>query len=75
MTFCVFTHYRASANFSLGSHDEWSIFRLINEARRKKTSQPGMLDGDVGDQIAGYFDGNQVDPSSSEGKLSRGYAV
>lgn len=73
--FLRFYALRASANFSLGSHDEWAIFRLINEARRKKTAQLGMLDGDVGDQIAGYFDGNQVDPSSSEGKLSRGYAV
>lgn len=73
--FLRFYGLRASANFSLGSHDEWAIFRLINEGRRAKSAQPGMLDGDVGDQVAGYFDGNQVDPSSSEAKLSRGYAV
>jgi hypothetical protein len=73
--FLRFYGLRASANFSLGSHDEWEIFRLINELRRKKSAQPGMLDGDVGDQVAGYFDGNQVDPSSSEAKVSRGYAV
>jgi hypothetical protein len=73
--FLRFYALRASANFSLGSHDEWAIFRLINEERRKKSAKPGMLGGDVGDQVAGYFDGNQVDPSSSEAQLSPGYAV
>lgn len=73
--FLRFYGLRASANFSLGSHDEWSIFRLINAGRRKRSAGPGMLDGDVGDQVAAFFDGNQVDPSSSEGGLSRGYAV
>ncbi len=34
-----------------------------------------MKDGDVGDQIAAYFDGVQIDPASSEAKVSRGYAV
>jgi hypothetical protein len=66
---------RASANYSFGSHDEWAIFRLLNAQRRKRTAGPGMLDGDVSNQIAGFFDGVQVDPASSEGGLSRGYAV
>jgi hypothetical protein len=66
---------RASANFSLGSHDEWTIFRLLNRARRAATCGPGLADGDPGEQIAGFFDGVQVDPASSEGALSRGYAV
>jgi hypothetical protein len=73
--FLRFYGLRASANFSLGSHDEWAIFRLINAGRRKRSTAPGMLDGDVGDQLAGFFDGIQVDPSSSEASLSRGYAV
>jgi hypothetical protein len=75
MDFLRFYALRASANFSLGSHDEWAIFRLINAGRRKASQAPGMLDGDVGDQVAAFFDGNQVDPSSSEASLSRGYAV
>lgn len=68
---------RASANFSLGSHDEWLTFQLLNKLRRKATEDPAkfMLDGDVGEQIAGFFDGNQIDPASSEMGVSRGYAV
>jgi hypothetical protein len=68
---------RASANFSLGSHDEWLIFSHINALRRKKTENPKkfMADGDVGEQVAGFFDGGQIDPASTEAALSRGYSV
>jgi hypothetical protein len=67
---------RASANYSLGSHDEWLIFCNINALRRSKTKNPAkyMVDGDVGEQLAGYFDGGQIDPTSSETGLSRGYS-
>jgi hypothetical protein len=74
LAFLRFYGLRASANFSLGSHDEWAILRLINAGRRKRSVTPDMLDGDVGDQVAAFFDGNQVDPASSEAGLSRGYA-
>jgi hypothetical protein len=73
--FLRFYGLRASANFSLGSHDEWEIFRLINAGRRKRSATPDMLGGDVGDQLPGFFDGTQVDPASSEARLSRGYAT
>jgi hypothetical protein len=73
--FLRFYGLRASANFSLGSHDEWAIFHLINAGRRKKSVAPDLLDGDVGDQLAAYFDGVQVDPAASQGTISRGYAV
>jgi hypothetical protein len=73
-SFLRFYALRASANFSLGSHDEWAIFRLINQGRRKLSAGPGMLDGDVGDQLAAFFDGSQIDMASSEATLSRGYA-
>jgi len=66
---------RASANFSLGSHDEWAILRLINQGRRKKTAGAAQLDGDVGDQVAAFFDGKQVSLSATETPISRGYAV
>ena len=76
LDFLRFYGLRASANFSLGSHDEWAILRLINAGRRKKTiAPPDMLDGDTGDQLAAFFDGIQVDPSASQAPLSRGYAV
>ena len=67
---------KASANYSLGSHDEWLIFCHINELRRSKSRAPEkfMMDGDVGEQLAGFFDGGQVDPASSETPLSRGYS-
>jgi hypothetical protein len=34
-----------------------------------------MADGDVGEQIAGFFDGNQVDPPATESALSHGYSA
>lgn len=73
--FLRFYGLRASANFSLGSHDEWAILRLINAGRRKKSEAPNQLDGDVGDQLAAFFDGIQVDPAGSQAAVSRGYAV
>lgn len=73
--FIRFYGLRASANFSLGCHDEWNILRLVNQGRRKKSAGPGKRDGDVGDQLAAFFDGSQVDPASSESVLSRGYAT
>ncbi|MDP9096705.1 MAG: hypothetical protein M3N26_09185 [Pseudomonadota bacterium] len=75
LEFMRFYGLRASANFSLGSHDEWEIFRLINEGRRTKSASTAMLGGDTGDQIAGFFDGVQVDPASSQNRISPGYAV
>jgi hypothetical protein len=68
---------RASANFSLGSHDEWLIFAHINLLRRHKTAdlKKFMADGDVSEQVAGFFDGGQLDPPSTEAPLSRGYSV
>ncbi|EIM31161.1 hypothetical protein [Microvirga lotononidis] len=73
--FLRFYGLRASANFSLGSHDEWQILRLINEGRRKETTSPTMLDGDVGQQIAAFFDGNQVSMAATEISISRGYSL
>ena len=68
---------RASANFSLGSHDEWLIFYHLNRRRREVTEAPDkfMVDGDVGEQIAGFFDGGQLDPASTESVLTHGYSV
>jgi hypothetical protein len=68
---------RASATFSLGSHDEWLILKLLNEKRRDSSRKPKefMVDGDVAEQIAGFFDGVQINMSSTELGVSRGYSA
>ena len=76
LDFFRFYGLKAGVNFSLGSHDEWLIYGALNALRRSKTKNPEkfMIDGDVGDQIAGFFDGGQIDPASSETTVSRGYS-
>jgi hypothetical protein len=74
-SFLRFYGLKASANFSLGSHDEWAILRLVNQERRKRSVSADQLDGDVSDQLAAFFDGVQVSLSASEAPVSRGYAV
>ena len=58
---------RASASVSRGAHDEWNIFRIINERRRmdSKFGTPG--------QIAVLFDGQGVTPPQHEALISEGY--
>lgn len=58
---------RASASVSRGAHDEWNIFRLINEKRRAD-SKLG-----TGNQIPMLFDGRAAAPSESEAAVSEGY--
>jgi hypothetical protein len=67
---------KASVTYSLGSHDEWLIFRALNELRRRNTRNADkyMVDGDAGEQIAGFFDGGQIDPASTESVVSHGYS-
>lgn len=73
--FFRFYALRASANYSLGSHDEWLIFQKLNELRRnRRSSFDGREVGGIGDQIAGFFDGRQIDPASTELTVSKGYS-
>ncbi len=58
---------RASANVSRGAHDEWNIFRALNEKRRAH-NQHG-----TGGQIAVLFDGVTVAPPHGEASVSDGY--
>jgi hypothetical protein len=58
---------RASASVSRGAHDEWNIFRLINE-RRRADSKLG-----TGNQIPMLFDGRAAAPPESEAPVSEGY--
>ena len=70
---------RASANFSKGSHDEWNIWRILNQKRleyvQKTKDKTEKEKFELGNQIAGYFDGRQIDPGSGEAGISSGYAV
>ena len=58
---------RASATVSRGAHDEWNIFRLINEKRRAD-SKLGTTN-----QIPMVFDGRAATPPESEAPVSEGY--
>jgi hypothetical protein len=73
--FLRFYAMRASASFSLGSHDEWAILQAINAERRKQSAGAGMLDGDTGDQLAAFFEGTQVSIGATQTAISRGYAI
>jgi len=66
---------RASVTFSLGSHDEWNIFRRINELRRERTPQNGNGTLGIAEELGGLFDGVQISPASGETPVSKGYAV
>jgi len=59
---------RASSTVSRGAHDEWNIFRQINERRR--------ADGKLGtpNQIPVLFDGRAMAPADAEAPVSDGYA-
>jgi len=58
---------RASSTVSRGAHDEWNIFKMINERRRadSKIGTPG--------QIPVLFDGRGVNPTDGEAVVSEGY--
>ena len=58
---------RASASVSRGAHDEWNIFRMINE-RRRADSKIGTTG-----QIPVLFDGRGVNPPDAEAAVSEGY--
>lgn len=58
---------RASSTVSRGAHDEWNIFRMINE-RRRADSKIGTTG-----QIPVLFDGRGVNPSDVEAAVSEGY--
>lgn len=57
---------KASVSFSNGAHDEWNIFRLLNE-RRRADAKYG-----VANQISVLFDGKPVSPVESELAVAAG---
>jgi len=66
--FFRFYAVRASANFSKGCHDEWNIWVELNKRR--------LADRDygLGEQIAGFFEGDQIDLGAVETAISEGYS-
>lgn len=66
---------RASIYYSLGSHDEWEIFRLINVRRRTALKSTTIGNSGVAEQMAGFFDGAQIVPGAAEVKISVGYST
>jgi hypothetical protein len=70
LTKAAFRRYyglRASSTVSRGAHDEWNIFRLINEKRR---ADPKL---GTTNQIPMYFDGRAAAPAEAELSVSEGY--
>jgi hypothetical protein len=70
LTKAAFRRYyalRVSASVSRGAHDEWNIFRILNE-RRRADSKFG-----TGNQIPVLFDGRGLAPADSEATVSEGY--
>jgi len=65
--FVSYYAFRASATASKGSHDEWNILRLINDARRSDNAFG------IADQVASYFDGRPVELDDVETSVSSGY--
>ena len=57
---------RAAVSFSLGSHDEWNIARILNDRRR------GVADLGIPNQIALFFDGQPILPGGYDASTSPG---
>jgi hypothetical protein len=64
--FRIYYGLRASVAFSLGSHDEWNIARLLNERRR------GVEAFGIPNQLSIFFDGQPVNPGNFESPASSG---
>jgi len=70
LTKAAFLRYyalRASASVSRGAHDEWNIFRMLNERRR---ADPKL---GATSQIPVLFDGRGLAPADIEAPVSEGY--
>lgn len=60
---------RASVAFSLGAHDEWNLFAMVNQNRLKS------MDFGLGAQVAMYFDGRAVSPGDMNARALPGYEI
>jgi hypothetical protein len=65
-TFRNYYGLKASVSFSNGAHEEWNIFRVLNERRRADTKFG------VANQIAVFFDGKAVPTGAAESPVAMG---
>lgn len=65
--FVKFYSLKASAAYSLGSRDEFAIWRALNDIRLRELGP--------GSHIPGYFDGRQLEPGACGVTSSPGYAI
>ncbi|HPG62488.1 MAG TPA: hypothetical protein PK586_10785 [Casimicrobium sp.] len=65
-TFRNYYGLKASVSFSNGAHEEWNIFRTLNE-RRRANAKFG-----VANQIAVFFDGKAVATGAAESAVAMG---
>lgn len=65
-TFRNYYGLKASVSFSNGAHEEWNIFRTLNE-RRRANAKFG-----VANQIALFFDGKAVATGAAESAVAMG---
>jgi hypothetical protein len=61
--------FRANAEFSTGSHDEWNLIDAIDSSRRGADQKER-----VARQIPSFFNGQEIQPGDSELVISRGNA-
>ncbi len=66
--FFRFYALKAGMNYSLGGHDEWNIWVLLNGLRIEKKH-------DIGELIPGFFEGKQIAPGVLSNKTITGYEV
>ena len=60
-------------NYSLGAHDEWNIWNLVNQKRLQHFDALNMHKEGIGDLVPGYFDGRQIAPGEMTTKAVIGY--
>jgi hypothetical protein len=69
--FFRFYSLKAGMNYSLGGHDEWNIWFLLNDLRVKKLGRRTA----IGELIPGFFEGRQVTPADFTVRTINGYEV
>ena len=76
--FIRFYGMRGGANYSKGCHDEWNIWVEINRKRMKDgyaVRNSGNPDFQIGSQISGYMNGDQIGIAESETYVEDGYGI
>jgi len=69
--FFRFYSLKAGMNYSLGGHDEWNIWFLINNLRVQNLDRKTA----IGELIPGFFEGKQITPGDFTDMAITGYEV